>query len=78
MTVTSDQMVDLLLARLVKERGGGKFRWRRVVGPVRLYSLATHPHCNWAITPAGTSAEVEAVERLADDLRLSHPILSGR
>ncbi|OYW87240.1 MAG: hypothetical protein B7Z20_05570 [Sphingobium sp. 32-64-5] len=74
--MTADQMFDLLLARLVRDHGGSRHRWRKLIGPIRLYSIATHPHCNWTATPVGTAAEIEAVERLADELRLAHPILT--
>lgn len=76
--MTSDQLMDLLITRLVRERGGGRHRWRKIMGDVRLYSLTTHPHCNWAITPSGTSLEIEAVEHLADEVRLAHPIVERR
>ncbi len=76
--MTSDQLMDMLIARLVREKGGGRHRWRKIVGELRLYSLATHPHCNWAITPSGTAFEIEAVEHLADEVRLTHPIVRGR
>lgn len=70
-------MSDLLLARLVRAHGGSRQRWRKLVGPIRLYSIATHPHCNWSASPVGSAMEIEAVERLADELRLTHPILTA-
>ena len=75
--MTVDQMTDLIVARLLRDHGGQKHVWRKLLGPVRLYDRATHPHCNWALNPVGTAAEVERIEQLADELRLAHPILTG-
>jgi hypothetical protein len=75
--VTQGQLIDLLIARLVREHGGGKHRWRNLIGRVQLYSLATHAHCNWAISPTGSHAEIAKIERLVDDMRMSHPILTA-
>ncbi|HAF41689.1 MAG TPA: hypothetical protein DCG90_07985 [Sphingobium sp.] len=75
--MTADQMTDLLVARLLRDHGGQKHKWRRLLGPVRLYDRATHPHCNWTLDPIGSAVEVETIERLSDELRLAHPILTG-
>jgi len=75
--MTQGQLTDLLLARLVRDHGGAKHRWRKLIGPVQIYSLKTHLHCNWAINPTGSSAEVSTIERLMDDLRMSHPIVAA-
>lgn len=75
--MTQGQLIDLLLARLLRTHGGTRHRWRRLVGPVRTYSLDTHPHCNWAINPTGSSSEIGAIEQLLDDLRMSYPIVSA-
>src|SRR3546814_4721483 len=52
--MTADNLVELIVARLVRDYGRSKHHWRRLVGPIRLYSRATHPHCNWAAAPIGT------------------------
>jgi len=75
--MTQSQLSDLLIAKLVREHGGTRHRWRRLAGPVRLYSLRTHGHCNWAITPTGSVSEIAAIEQLLDDLRMDHPILDA-
>lgn len=75
--MTADDLLDILVARLVREHGGAKHLWRRRVGAVKLYSEATHAHCNWAISPTGTARQLEAIESLIDDLRLDHPILKS-
>ena len=75
--MTAAQLVDILVARLVRDHGGTRHRWRKLVGPVRLYSLKTHPHCNWAINPLGSQTEIAAIERLIDDLRMDSPVLAA-
>lgn len=75
--MTSDALIDRFLATLLRERGGRRHEWRTVLGPVKLYALETHAHCNWSITPSGSPDKVAAVERLADRLRLEHPIVTA-
>ena len=74
--MTAEDLIDRFLARLLREQGGTRGRWRRVLGPVRVYSPATHAHCNWSITPAGSAAEIAAVEAVSDALRNTHPIVT--
>lgn len=73
--MTASELQDLLVATLVRRHGGTRRGWRLVVGRVRLYDPATHPHCDWAIDPSGGAHEIAAVERLIDDVRLTHPLL---
>lgn len=75
--MTAADLIDQFLAILLREVGGTRRRWRNVIGPVKRYSAATHPHCNWSITPGGEADENEAVERIADRLREKHPILEA-
>jgi len=75
--MTADQMIDLMVARLVRERGGARHRWRQRIGAMRLYPRETHAHCNWSVSPTGSVGEIEAVEALTDELRLKHPVLAG-
>ena len=75
--MTSDKITDLLVARLVRDHGRSKHHWRKVLGAVRLYTRATHPHCNWTITPTGTAQEISIIEGLMDDLRMRHPLLTA-
>jgi hypothetical protein len=72
----ADDLLDIMTARLVRTYGGSRFVWRRRVGSVRIYGTDTHPHCNWTLTPTGTSAQVEVIETLLDELRLQHPMLT--
>ena len=76
--MTADKLTDLLVARLVRDHGRSKHHWRKAIGPIRLYSQATHPHCNWAMTPTGSFQDVAVIESLLDDLRMRHPVLSAR
>jgi hypothetical protein len=73
--MTSGALQDLFLSTLVRKAGGNRRRWRLVLGDMRVYSVATHPHCNWTVTPTGTYAENDIVERIADELRVTHPIV---
>ncbi|HWJ71507.1 MAG TPA: hypothetical protein VNS79_15795 [Sphingobium sp.] len=75
--MTQSQLSDILVARLARDHGGTRHRWRRLVGPVRLYSLKTHAHCNWAMNPTGSLSEIATIEQLLDDLRMSYPILTA-
>ena len=76
--MTASELQDLLITTLVRKSGGSRRQWRIAIGPVRVLDAATHPHCNWSVTPSGSHSEIAAVERLLDDVRLSHPIVSGR
>ncbi|NYT42693.1 hypothetical protein HZY97_18105 [Sphingomonas sp. R-74633] len=73
--MNSADLLDQFLAILQREVGGRRGRWRTVLGAVKLYSAATHPHCNWSITPGGNADENAAVERIADRLREKYPII---
>ncbi|USU03954.1 hypothetical protein NF700_11290 [Sphingomonadaceae bacterium OTU29MARTA1] len=74
--MTSGALQDLFLSTLVRKAGGNRRRWRLVLGDMKVYAVATHPHCNWSVTPTGSAAENDIVERIADDLRVTHPIVS--
>jgi hypothetical protein len=75
--MTPADLKELFVALLLKRIGGTRRRWRMVIEDIRIYSLETHLHCNWAVMPSGTFAENAAVERLADELRSSHPIVTS-
>lgn len=74
--MTAEKLTDLLVARLVRDHGKSKHHWRKVVGKLRLYSPATHPHCNWNATPTGSFQDIALIESLLDDLRMTHPLLT--
>jgi hypothetical protein len=74
----ASELQDLLLSTLVRTAGGTRRQWRIALGPVRVLDRATHPHCNWSVSPSGSVAEIAVIERLLDDVRLSHPfVMSG-
>lgn len=66
---------ELLIARLVRQRGGTSQTWRRALGTVIVRDMRTHAHCNWDVSLSGTDAQRATIERLLDDVRLEHPIL---
>lgn len=66
----ASDLQDRIIAQLLRDHGGTKRRWRAVVGRVKLYDPATHPHCNWSIDPQGSAQENAVIEALLDDLRL--------
>jgi hypothetical protein len=68
---------QLLIARLIRERGGTSQTWQRAVGKVIVRDMGTHAHCNWDVTASGTDVQRAAIERLLDDVRLEHPILEA-
>ncbi len=76
--MTSADLRDIFLAILVRDTGRSRRHWRLVIGEFRVYSLSTHPHCNWAINPSGSVGDIARVERVCDDLRGRHPIVTGR
>lgn len=69
------QLQDLIVTTLVRENGGTARAWRMAVGPIKLYDVATHPHCNWSASPRGTVGENAAIEGVLDDLRGGHPVI---
>jgi len=75
--VTANALQDLILSLLVKRVGGTRRRWRMALGPIRVRNQETHPHCNWSVSPSGSSGENEAIENLLDELRLQHPIIAA-
>lgn len=74
--MTAHELQDILLSTLVRLHGGERRRWRAALGPIRVHSLQTHPHCNWSLAPSGTTGENAKIERLLDDVRGRYPIVS--
>ena len=67
---------DTQLRKNVRHATGVITNKRRiVVGEIRVYSISTHPHCNWRADPSGTVREVEVAERAIDLLSAQHPIV---
>lgn len=76
--MTASDLQSLLITTLLRDHGGDRRRWRLVLGEVKVYSLSTHPHCNWSVTPSGAFADIDAVETLVDHVRAQHPIVTPR
>jgi hypothetical protein len=74
--MTASELQHLLVSALVRKSGGTQRRWRLAIGPVRFHDRATHPHCNWSVTPSGTPAENSEIEQLLDDVRLRFPVVA--
>jgi hypothetical protein len=75
--MTAFDLEQLLVDRLVRERGGTTQTWRRALGKVIVRDVNTHAHCNWDFKLGGTSTQSAIIERLLDDVRLEHPIITG-
>lgn len=75
--MTSYELEQLLITRLVRERGGTSQIWRRALGKVIVRNADTHAHCNWEVRTSGTKAQNATIERLLDDVRLEHPIVTA-
>lgn len=75
--MTASDLEQLLIARLVREKGGTSQTWRRALGKIIVRDTRTHPHCNWEITPGGTDAQRAAIEDLLDHVRLDHSIVTA-
>lgn len=75
--MTASQILDLLINALMRRAGGTKRAWRLAIGPVQVHDAATHPHCNWSVSPSGTFAQNGEIERVLDELRLEHPMVRG-
>ncbi|WOK37219.1 hypothetical protein [Sphingomonas sp. C3-2] len=76
--MTSSELQELIIATLLRERGGTRRRWRTALGAVRVYSVSTHPHCNWTVTPSGSAHDMAVIEEMLDTMRARHPLVSGR
>jgi len=73
--MTAAELRDLIVRNLAKANGGGTTRWRRAMGDPKVYSTATHSHCNWDVRPSGTAFEMAQVERAVDEVRINHPFV---
>lgn len=74
--MTASELQDIIVAALVRSAGGTQRRWRIALGPIRVHDIATHPHCNWSVTPSGGRRENGEIENLLDRLRLAHPLIA--
>lgn len=74
--MTASDLEQLLITRLIRERGGTSQTWRRALGTAIVRDTTTHPHCNWDFRLSGTISQRAAIERLLDDVRLEHSIVA--
>ena len=75
--MTASELEQLLIARLVKEKGGTSQTWQRALGKVIVRDAEAYAHCNWDIRPNGSDAQCAVIERLLDDIRLEHSIVAA-
>ncbi len=75
--MTASDLEQLLIARLVRERGGTSQTWQRALGKVIVRDMETQAHCNWDVRLSGSDAQRDAIERLLDDARLEHSIVAA-
>lgn len=75
--MTASELEQLLINRLVRERGGTSQTWQRALGKMIVRDVKTHAHCNWDFSLTGTDAQRAAIERLLDDVRLEYPIVTA-
>ncbi len=73
--MTASELQDIVVATLARRMGGTQRRWRMALGPIKLLDSAMYTHCNWSVTPSGSSSENHAIESLLDQIRIDHPIL---
>lgn len=59
--MTASELTAMILARLIRIEGGSRQAWRRRLGEIRVYSAATHPHCNWDFVDSASSRSIEVV-----------------
>lgn len=71
----ASDLEQLLVARLVRAKGGNAQSWRRALGKVIVRDPAIYAHCNWEVRPSGSDTQRAAIERLLDDVRLDRPIV---
>ncbi len=75
--MTASDLEQLLIARLIREKGGTSQTWQRALGKVIVRDPETYAHCNWDVRLSGSDAQRAAIERLLDDVRLEHSIVAA-
>lgn len=76
--MTAADLHEKFITTLLRDAGNNRRHWRLALGDVRIYSVETHPHCNWAVAPSGTLRDLTEIERVADKLRLQYPIVTAK
>ncbi|MBV1688180.1 hypothetical protein KRR38_10970 [Novosphingobium sp. G106] len=75
--MTASDLEQLIIARLIRERGGTTQTWQRALGKVIVRDAKKYAHCNWDVRLSGTDAQRAAIEQLLDDVRLEHSIVAA-
>lgn len=75
--MTASDLEQLLIARLIRQKGGTSQTWQKALGRVIVRDTKTHAHCNWDVRLSGTDAQRAAIEQLLDDVRLEHSIVAA-
>jgi hypothetical protein len=73
--MSSSELLSLIVTMLVRAHGGAPRRWRRAVGPIKVYSRSMHAHCNWDVRSTGSIYEVACVEAMVDTVRGTRPFV---
>lgn len=73
--MTDCDLEQMLVDRLIREKGGTSQTWQRALGKAIVRDVKTHAHCNWDFRLGGTDAQRATIERVLDDVRLEHPIV---
>ncbi|WP_260928369.1 hypothetical protein [Novosphingobium sp. 9] len=74
--MTASDLEYLLIARLVREKGGSSQTWRQALGKIIVRDTKTYPHCNWDVRLGGTDTQRAVIERMLDDVRLEYSIVT--
>ncbi len=77
MKMTASDLEQLIVARLIRERGGTSQTWQRALGKVIVRDPETHAHCNWDVILTGNDAQRAAIEQLLDDVRIEYSIVAA-
>lgn len=70
---TTDEIGKLLAHLLAGAAGEDEAHWIKLIGPVTALPIIEAPRSNWRIEPEGKPAEVEAIEKAAEVVRLAYP-----
>ena len=71
--LTAAEIHSLLVMTLSRAAGGSPERWRELIGEMFVFSLSTHPTCNWRVVPFGTPREVASINMAVELVRQGHP-----
>jgi hypothetical protein len=67
----------LLAHVLASVAGGTEAKWRRLIGPVEKLPTWRYVRFNWQVTPTGSVAERQVINKDVDIVRAEHPYISN-